>query len=135
MANNLKLSNATVNGQADLASDYLDNGFLRIYDGTQPTNADTAIGAQVMLAELRFNATASGAAVAGVITLNAITEDSSANATGTATWFRALRADGTTVVFDGSVGLTSADMILNAVALIAGAAVQITSFTYTRSKG
>ena len=135
MANNLKLSNATVNGQADLASVYLDNGFLRIYDGTQPTNADTAIGAQVMLAELRFNATASGAAVAGVITLNAITEDSSANATGTATWFRALRADGTTVVFDGSVGLTSADMILNAVALIAGAAVQITSFTYTRSKG
>jgi hypothetical protein len=135
LANNLKLSNASVNGQADLLSDYLDSGYLRIYDGTQAATADTAIGAQNLLAELRFNATASGAASLGVITLNAITEDSSANATGTATWFRALRSDGTTVVFDGSVGAAGADLNLNAVALVTGAAVSVTSFTYTRSKG
>lgn len=135
MANNLKLSNATVNGQADLLSDYCDNGYVRIYDGTQPANADTAVTSQVLLAELRFATPASGAASGGVITMSAITEDSSANATGTATWFRALRSDGSTVVFDGSVGLTAADMILNAVAIVVGAAVQITSFTYTRSKG
>lgn len=60
MALNTQLANATVNGQGDNMSDRLDNGYLRIYDGTQPTNADTAIGAQVLLAELRFNATASG---------------------------------------------------------------------------
>ena len=52
MALNLKMANAAVNAEADALSDQLDNGFLRIYDGSQPATADTAIGAQVLLAEL-----------------------------------------------------------------------------------
>lgn len=135
MANELKLANATVNGQADLLSDYLDNGWLEIRDGAKPTTADTAIGAQVKLAELRFANPASGAAVAGLLTLDAITEDSSADATGTATWFRAYRADHTTVVFDGTVGVAGSDLNLTTVAIVAAVAVQITSFTYQRNKG
>ena len=39
-------------------ADALDNGYCRIYSGTVPTNANTALGAQVLLAELRFAATA-----------------------------------------------------------------------------
>lgn len=35
MANNLKLSNEAVNAEADALSVLLDNGYLRIYDGTQ----------------------------------------------------------------------------------------------------
>ena len=92
MPNNLKLSNNVVNQQADALSDLADNGYLRIYDGTQPATADTAISTQVLLAELRFNATAAPAASNGVLTFNAITQDSSANNTGTASWFRALKA-------------------------------------------
>ena len=103
MPNNTQLANATVNGQGDNLAARLNNGYLRIYDGTQPATADTAIGAQVLLAEPRFNATAAPATVNGLITFNAITADASANATGTATWFRALSSDGTTVVYDGSV--------------------------------
>ena len=38
----VRLANATVNGQADDLARRLDNGFVRIYDGTIPTNADTA---------------------------------------------------------------------------------------------
>ena len=106
MANNLKLSNAAVNAEADALSVLLDNGYLRIYDGTQAATADTAIGAQVLLAELRFNADAAAAATAGVLTFNAITQDSSANNTGTASWFRALKSDGSTVLFDGTVGVS-----------------------------
>src|SRR3954470_21205314 len=117
MANNLKMSNAAVNAEADALSDLLDNGFLRIYDGSQPATADTAIGAQVLLAELRFNATASGAAVAGVLTFNAITSDTDNNATGTASWYRALKSDGTSAVMDGSVGTASADLVLNSTAI------------------
>ena len=41
MPNNLKLSNNVVNPQADALSDLADNGYLRIYDGTQPATADT----------------------------------------------------------------------------------------------
>jgi predicted amidohydrolase YtcJ len=134
MALNLKLSNATVNAEADAHSALLNSGYLRIYDGTQPTNADTAIGAQVLLAELRFGATAFAAASAGVATANAITSDSSANATGTATWYRTLKSDGTTVVSDGSVGTSGANLNLNSVAITAGAAVDCTAFVFTQPK-
>lgn len=134
MANDLRESNAAVNGKADYISDQLDNGYIRIYDGTIPTNADTALGAQVLLAELRFSATASGAAVAGVVTFSAITTDASANATGTASWFRALKSDGSTVIFDGTVGTATSDIVLNTTSIVSGAEVSISAFTYTQPK-
>jgi hypothetical protein len=124
-----------VNAEADAVGNALNNGYIRIYDGTQPTNADTAVGAQVLLAELRFGADAFPAASAGLLTANAITDDASANATGTATWARILASDGTTVYFDGSVGTASANVILNSVAISAGAAVSCTSLTLQVSKG
>ena len=135
MANNLKISSTTVNAQADALSDLLDNGYLRIYDGTQPANANTAITTQVLLAELRFNATAAPAASGGVLTMNSITQDSSANNTGTATWFRALKSDGSTVVFDGSVGTSGCDLNLGSTSITSGASVAVTSMTFTVSAG
>ena len=135
MANNLKISSTAVNAQADALSDLLDNGYLRIYDGTQPANANTAITTQVLLAELRFNATAAPAASGGVLTMNSITQDSSANNTGTATWFRALKSDGSTVVFDGSVGTSGCDLNLGSTSITSGASVAVTSMTFTVSAG
>jgi hypothetical protein len=135
LANNPKLSNAAANAAADAVARQLDNGYLRIFSGTQPTNADTAIGAQVLLAELRFNATSAPAASAGVLTFNAFTADSSADATGTAAWFRALKSDGTSVVFDGSVGTSGSDLNLATVSIVAAASVSITSMSYTQQKG
>lgn len=135
MANNLKISTTAVNTQADALSDLLDNGYLRIYDGTQPANANTAITTQVLLAELRFNATAAPAASGGVLTMNSIAQDSSANNTGTATWFRALKSDGSTAVFDGSVGTASCDLNLGSTSITSGASVAVTSMTYTVSAG
>lgn len=134
MALNPKLTNLAANAAADAVAYLLDAGKLRIYDGSQPATADTAIGAQVLLAELTFNATSAGAAVAGVLTFNAITSDSSADATGTAAWFRALKADGSTAVFDGSVGTATSDIVLNTTSIVLGAAVSISAFTYTQSK-
>lgn len=134
MAVNPKRSNAAANAAVDAMAALLNNGYLRIYDQTQPTNADTAIGAQVLLAELRFGATAFGAGSAGVATANAITQDAAANATGTASWFRCLKSDGTTVVYDGSVGTSAADLILNTVSIVAGATVSVTALTLTETK-
>ena len=134
MALTPKLANAQASRAADAVCVRLNNGYLRIYDGSQPTDADTAIGAQNLLAELRWNATAFGAASNGVATANALTADSSADNTGTATWFRALESDGTTVVFDGSVGTSGANLNLNSVAISAGAAVSVTAYTYTQAK-
>jgi hypothetical protein len=134
MALNTKMANAAVNEEADRLATLFNSGKLRIYDGTQAATADTAIGAQVLLAELTFNATAFGAASAGVITANAITSDSSADATGTATWFRCLKSDGTTPLMDGSVGTATSNLVLNSVAIQSGAAVSVTSFVHTVTK-
>lgn len=130
MAMNTQLANATVNGQGDNLAARLNNGYLRIYDGTQAATADTALGAQVLLAELRFNATAAPATSNGLITFNAITADASANATGTATWYRALNVDGTTVVMDGSVGTATSNLVLNSVSIVITGNVAVTSFTH-----
>ena len=135
MANNLKLSTTTVNAEADAISVLLNNGYLRVYDGSQPANANTAITSQVLLAELRFNATAAPAASGGVLTMNSITQDPSANNTGTATWFRALKSDGSTVVFDGSVGTSGCDLNLGSTSITSGASAAVTSMTYTVNAG
>ena len=83
------------------------SAFLRIYDSTGTGRPATggAVTTQVLLAELTCNATFAPAASGGVLTLNAITQDSSANNTGTATWFRIVKSDGTTHVLDGNVGV------------------------------
>lgn len=135
MANNPKMAALAVNAQADAISDLLDNGYLRIYDGTQPANANTPVSTQVLLAELRFNATAAPSASGGTLTMNAITQDSSADNTGTATWFRALKSDGSAVVFDGSVGTSGCDINLGSTSITSGSSVGVTSMTFTVSAG
>lgn len=134
MALNPKRSNAAANAACDAMAALLNNGYLRIYSGTQPATADTALSGNTLLAELRFGATAFGSAVAGVATANAITSDSSADATGTATFFRALKSDGSSVVYDGSVGTSSADLVLGSTSIVSGAAVAVTSLTLTENK-
>lgn len=134
MANNLKLTNAAVNAQADALARLVDNGYLRIYDGAQPATADTAIGAQVLLAELRFANPSAAAAVAGVLTFSAITSDTAANATGVAAWYRAFKSDGTTPVMDGSVGLVTSDLVIDSTAIQINADVDVASLTHTVPK-
>lgn len=132
------ISAACASLAADAVTPEADNGFLRIYDGAKPANPGVAITTQVLLAELRFNVTAFGAAVAGVATANAFTADASANASGTASWFRALKADGTTALWDGTVGVADQpapgdeyDLELNTTSIAAGANVSVSACTYT----
>jgi transcriptional regulator of nitric oxide reductase len=134
MALNPKTAVARRNAALDAAFDtVLNSGFLRIYDGTQPTNADTALGAQVLLAELSLGATAFAAASAGSKAANAITADASANATGTATW-ASLVTSGNVRLMDMSVGTASANLILNSVAIQSGAEVSVSSLTITQAE-
>lgn len=134
MSLNPKFANIAVNAKADAQGTLLDGGFLDIYDGVQPATADTAITTQVKLARLTFGTPAFAAAVAGVAAANAIGSDSSADATGTASWFRARKSD-ESAVYDGSVGTSGCNLNLNSVAISAGAAVSVTSFSMTEQKG
>ena len=108
------------------------SALLRIYSGSQPADADTAASG-TLLAELTCNATFAPAASSGVLTLNAITQDSSANATGTAGWFRIVKSDGTTPVLDGSVTATGGggQLELVSTSITSGQPVQVTSFVIT----
>ncbi len=133
MAHSPKLSNAMGNAAADAVCALMNSGYIKIYSGAQPTNANTAIGAQVLLATLRFNATAFGAAAAGVATANAIVSDTNAAATGTAAFCRILKSDNSSVVLDCSVGTSGADINLATTSIVAAATVSLSSLTYTQS--
>ena len=104
------------------------SALLRIYDGARPA---TGGAATTLLAELTCNATFAPAATGGVLTLNAITQDASANATGTATWFRSVQSGGSTHVLDGDVGTSGSDLNLNTTSIVATGTVSVTSFTIT----
>jgi len=132
VALNAQTAVARRNAALDAAFDVLNGGFLRIYDGTQPTNADTALGAQVLLAELTLNATAFAAASGGSKVANAISDDTSANATGTATWGSLVTSGGTRVM-DFSVGTATSNLILNSVNIQSGARVSVSSLTITQA--
>lgn len=107
------------------------SGLLRIYGGGSGRPATgAAITDQTLLAELTCNATFAPAASGGVLTLNAITADSSANATGTANWFRILTS-GAVAKIDGDVGTSGSDLNLNSTSITAGGSVSVTSFVIT----
>lgn len=103
------------------------SGKLRIYSGSRPATGGTAT---TLLAELPCSATFAAAASGGVLTLNALTTDASADASGTATWFRILTS-ANAAVLDGDVGTSGSDLNLNSTSITAGGSVAVTSFTIT----
>ena len=107
------------------------SALLRIYDGTPPANVAASITG-TLLAELTCNATFAPGASGGVLTLNAITADSSANASGTATHFRILTS-GAVAHLQGTVTATGGggDLTLNTTAIVAGGTVSVTTRTIT----
>lgn len=102
-------------------------GLLRIYDGSRPA---TGGAATTLLAELTFSDPAFTAAAAGVLTASAVTDDTSANAAGTATWFRVVDSV-STFVYDGDVATSGSDLNLNTTTFSIGLNVSVTSLTIT----
>jgi hypothetical protein len=134
MANDVRYTTAVHNGFLDTLNTRIGTGgLLRFYDGAKPTNADTALGAQVLLAELALTTpNPFGAAGTRTTTAAAITTDVSANATGTCTWATFTTSGGTRVI-DVTVGTSGADINVNTVSFVAGASVAVTSFAITHA--
>lgn len=132
----IKQTTAVRNAQLDaLSSQAGTSAKLRIYNGTRPANANTAITSQTMLVELTCNATAFAAAASGgVLTANAISNGTAA-ATGTASWFRLWQSNGTTAIMDGDVSTAGADLNLNNTSIATGQTVSVSSFTVTDGDG
>jgi len=126
--------NAAINAMAAL----VDGGSLRIYSGTEPASANAALAGNTLLAELPLSATAFGAAVNGVVTANAITADTSADATGTPTFYRLLTSGGT-AVYQGDAAEdpgSGEELILSDLSagqIVQGGSVTVTSLTITQT--
>jgi hypothetical protein len=139
MANAPSITTAARNAAADAVVDLLDAGDtaaqVRIYSGTAPADANAALSGNTLLAQLTMSDPAFGAAASGVATASAITQDSSADATGTATFFRlgSVNSGTFTPVVQGEVGTSGSDLNLNSTAIQAGAAVSISALTYTQA--
>lgn len=122
---------ATRNAELQAIADDIDAGggagLLRIYDGARPA---TGGAATTLLAELTLSDPCMASIAAGVATFDTITADASANATGTATWFRIVDSTGAAVV-DGSVGTVGEDINFNSVSFVVGGNVAVTSLVWT----
>lgn len=127
----LELDTALINSRLDEITTAIDAGAgagkLNIYDGTRPAKGGAVT---TLLAELTFSDPSSAAAAAGVLTANSINQDASANATGTATWFRVTDSDDN-FILDGDVGTSGSDLNLNTVAIVIAQPVSVTAFAIT----
>jgi hypothetical protein len=129
-------ANAARDAALNAVTATVNNGSLRIYSGTAPANADGALSGNTLLAQLTLGATAFGAAASGVATANAISADTSADATGTPTFFRLLASNGTTVVYQGTAGASGQELNLSNLSggqIVAGGSVSVTSLTVTQT--
>jgi hypothetical protein len=132
MASNLKYSNGTRNAQQNGLITYAGSGALiNIYAGSQPANANTAISGQTLLVTLTVSGSF-GTDSNGTITLSTVT-NGTAVATGTAAFFRITQSNGSTVVMDGSVATSDADLVLNNTSIATGQVVSISAGTIIRA--
>ena len=119
------------NAQLDALTTYAGSAaLLKIFSGSRPSTG----GAETTkLAQLSFSGNIAAAASSGVLTLNIPASDTSADATGTASWARITRSDGTTVVADMSVSATGGggDLQLDSTSITLGGTVAITSGSIT----
>lgn len=116
----------------------LASGNLDIYTGNQPADADSA-PTGTLLAQFSLGATPFSAAASGAVGLTSALTDASANATGTAGWFR-LKASGdddgatgsTYARIDGTCGTSGAQINMSTTSIVAGTSVTLNSLAITQ---
>ena len=103
-------------------------GTCKVYTGTIPADVATAITSQTLLGTLTFTDPC-GTVATGALTMAAITQDSSADATGTATWARIADSTGAAVM---DIDITSTGgggtLQFNTTNIVIGGPILVTSF-------
>lgn len=137
-----RISNAGAAAACDALVDLLDGGsgagYIEVRTGAQPASVGTAasgtlLGTLVLSDPAFGNATTASPSVA---TASAITSDSTADASGTAGWFRAYDSAGTAII-DGSITASGGggDMQLDNVNVVAGGTISISAWTISLPTG
>lgn len=143
-ANVPTFSAESIIGAVDFVADSLDEGStaatIRGRTGTQPADPDAS-----ETGTLLFTLTCSDPAFGGAAddgdgtvscTASSITDDSSADATGTLGYCRAgATGTGADDHIDGEAGTSSADFVFNTLSIVSGAVISMTSFVIHMSQG
>lgn len=125
----LQYSTTLRNNQLDQIESTISTApLLRIYTGTAPaTCGDAATG--TLLVEMTLPSDWMAAASSGSKAKNGTWEDSSANNTGTAGYFRVWDSGGTTCHIQGTCGMGTGDLQLDNTSIASGQKVTVTTFT------
>lgn len=129
---NCKISTEMAIAACNAATALLNGGTIDFYAGTKPAGPDTAISSQTLLGTVTFgNPAFASAALVGnnaEAAANAITGDSSADASGLCTFFRARKSGGAAVWDDdaGAIG-SGAACEMNSPTISAGLTIGVTS--------
>lgn len=124
--------NAACDGIVDAVDGGTPPGRIEHRVGSQPTNVNDASSGALLGTNL-FGNPAFGAASTGTATANAITNDSSADSSGTAGYFRVYTGAGgdTAALFQGNSGTATVDLVFDNNVIVAGGVIAISSFTIT----
>lgn len=125
------LTNLAVDVEANAFAALMDGGFIDIYGGTIPEDADEPLSGQIMAVSLSFGRPAFMTSRDGQIVANPIMAGVAINTVNPVTWARIFRADHTTPVMDVSVGTRDAVVILPSVNIPAGITVTNSYFSHT----
>lgn len=103
-----------------------------VYAGTIPADITTAISGQTLLGTVTGSADPSATNSGGLITFNPITEDSAADADGTASFMRIFKGDDS-IWADMDLGnlASSATGKMNTTTVVTGGPIRINAFTIT----
>lgn len=133
MASKFNLSSIAASVLAQTMMQLLDHAVVDVFDGAQPADADTPLSAiNHSLATFQLPAEAMNQLNAGVITIGPV-DDTLWKMNAKASFARVSK-DGRTI-FDASVGVSNADIVINANPVVEGAVAHIVggaTYTVTR---
>lgn len=139
MAKAPSISNAAAIAACNSIVDKIDAGsaagYMNVYAGSKPSNVDTALTGQTLLATFEFNASAAFGNATDVApgaraTLADVPITTTAVGTGTAAFFRVFDSDDVAII-DGTVGTTDSDAIIDNTSVVTGQDVTLESYTFT----
>ena len=127
-----ELRNARLQAVVDTLDGGAGAGYIEFYDGVRPATGGTA----TTLLSTHTLSTPSGTVLDQVLTFNAINDDISADAAGSATWAR-FYSGGGVFQMDASCGLTGsgADFIFDDDAILVGALIHVDAGTIGEGGG
>lgn len=130
----MQLSTESRNDMVNAATTLTDGGSIVIYDGVPPGVSQPVVG--TLLGTLTIGTPGFAAAANGTALANAITGDTAADATGTASYYRVLDSLGA-ALHEGSISVTAGtgDMRLVDTAIQIGEPIEVSSWTLTQPAG